>query len=72
MATCRTFLENAKLKAFPIFPSGIRYMPEKIRGKKRNRPQTGRASQMTCFPKQKKTKKKGKEKYLFVVENQKG
>ncbi|RXH77081.1 hypothetical protein DVH24_019969 [Malus domestica] len=25
--------ENDKLKAFPIFPSGVRYMPEKIKDK---------------------------------------
>ncbi|RXH92653.1 hypothetical protein DVH24_033549 [Malus domestica] len=68
----RTFLAIAKLKAFPIFPSGMRHMPGNIRDKttifqKRNQLQTGLASEMTCFPKQ----KKGKEKYLFVVGNQK-
>ncbi|CAN6677291.1 unnamed protein product [Malus baccata var. baccata] len=71
----RTFLliiqlskgENANLKAFTIFPSGIRHMPEQIRDKGTNQHQIGHACQMTCFPKQ----KRGKEKYLLAVGNHK-
>ncbi|RXH78284.1 hypothetical protein DVH24_001802, partial [Malus domestica] len=49
--------ENNELKAFPIFPSGVQYMPKKIRDnatifQKRNRPQTRHVNQMTCFPNQ--------------------
>ncbi|RXI09478.1 hypothetical protein DVH24_034095 [Malus domestica] len=71
--------ENAKLKAFPIFPSHIRYMPGKIRDKAmfpiflQKFPEEKSTSDWACnsddmFPKT----KKGKEKYLFVVESQKG
>ncbi|CAN6557764.1 unnamed protein product [Malus baccata var. baccata] len=44
--------ENEYLKAFPIFPSGMRYMLGKIRDKKINRSQNWHARQMTCFPSQ--------------------
>ncbi|CAN6578677.1 unnamed protein product [Malus baccata var. baccata] len=30
---CLRLWENDELKAFPIFPSGVRYMPEKIKDK---------------------------------------
>ncbi|RXH82774.1 hypothetical protein DVH24_003272 [Malus domestica] len=49
--------ENEYLKAFPIFPSGVRYMLGKIRDKSTifqriNRSQNWHARQMTCFPSQ--------------------
>ncbi|RXI04631.1 hypothetical protein DVH24_038905 [Malus domestica] len=62
--------ENAKLKAFPIFPSGIRYMPGKIRDKPtfsilfQNFPEDKSSSNLACksddmFPKTK-TKKESR------------
>ncbi|RXH74106.1 hypothetical protein DVH24_021286 [Malus domestica] len=71
--------ENEKLKAFPIFPGGMRYMPKIIRNKAmfpilfQNFLEEKLTLNWTCksddmFPK----KKKKKPGYLIAMGNQKG